>query len=304
MTIRHRGRHFFDSLAAGHIDGVPQNLLGNQYYVSTNDGKDTNVGTNPDKPVATITRARVLSNATVDWTKYPKKYNVIWVEPGTYDEYFEGGFYCAFVVGMGNRHNTLIRPSEDGGVFRSNATLIDEAFINLHFQSLIQDVPIMDLGIVNFTEFLGCKFSIGASVTGVKAIDTENSDGLTVEDSDFLSGQLEKLDYAIYNRGGGDKYAFEARYMRNRISAKTGGIYIAANCTASEAIAEENDIEVDGTGIGIDGRGGGPDSGSYLKAIKNRIIIAGAGDAIHGLDAGKMLHNETNVNGVFAYETA
>lgn len=304
MTVRHRGRHVFDSLAAGVIDGVLQNMVGNQYYVSVNDGKDTNVGTNPDKPVATLTRARVLSNATIDWSKYPKKYNVIWVEPGVYDEYFEGGFYCAFVVGLDGRHNPVIHPSSVGGVFRSNATLIDEAFINLHFMSDIQDVPIMDLGIVNYVEFQRCKFSIGAAVTGVKAIDTENSSDLRVEDSDFISGENERLDYAIYNRGGYDKFAFNARYMRNRIFVKTGGIYVASNCVASNAIAEENDIEVLGTGIGIDGFGGGPDTGSELLAIKNRIIIQGAGDAIHGLADGKMLHNETLVNGSFAYEKA
>lgn len=301
---RHRGRHVFDSLKAGHIDGVAQNIVGNQYYVSVNDGKDTNVGTNPDKPVATLARARVLSNATIDWSKYPKKYNIIWVEPGTYDEYFEGGFYCAFVVGLNARHNPIIRPSSVGGVFRGNATLIDEVFINLHFQSLIQDVPIMDLGIVNYVDFLGCKFSLGANVTGVKAIDTENSSDLVVDDCDFVSGQLERLDYAIYHRGGYDKFAHNARYMRNRIFVKSGGIYVATNCVASQAIAEENDIEVLGTGIGIDGKGGGPDTGSELLAIKNRIIVEGAGDAIHGLAAGKMLHNEVNVNGVFAYETA
>ena len=304
MTVRWRGRHVFDSIAAGHIDGVPQNLLGNQYYVSKNDGKDTNVGTNPDKPVLTVARARVLSNATVDWSKYPKKYNVIWIEPGEYDEYFEGGFYCAILVGMGNRQSPLIRPSDTGGVFRSNATLIDEVFVNLHFQSLIQDVPIMDLGIVNYVDFLGCRFSIGAAVTGVKAIDTENSDHLRVEDCDFESGQLEKLDYAIYNRGGADKFAHNARYLRNRIFAKSGGIYVATNCTATQAIAEENDITVEGTGIGIDGKGGGADTGGQLTAIKNRIVIEGAGDAIHGLAAGKKLQNETNVNGVFAMETA
>lgn len=300
MTERWRGRHVFDFLKAGIIEGVAQNMIGDQYYVSTNRGSDGNVGTSPDKPVKTIARGRALSNAHVDWLHDAYKYNVIWIEPGIYDEYFEGGFYYAFVVGLGGRHDTLIRPSADGGVFRSNATLINEKFINLHFQSLIQDVPIMDLGTVNYTDFLGCKFSIGAAVTGVKALDIANSGDLAVEDCDFISGETEDLDYDIYIRG----WAHNARLMRNRMFAESGGIYVASAGVASKAIAEENDIEVNGTGIGIDGRGGGPDTGSELLAIKNRIIIKGAGDAIHGLADGKMLRNETLVNGNFAYEKA
>lgn len=300
MTVRWQGRHVFDFLKAGIIEGVAQNMIGDQYYVSINRGSDGNVGTSPDKPLKTIERARALSNAHVDWLHDHYKYNVIWIEPGIYDEYFEGGFYYAYVVGLGNRHDTQIHPSSVGGVFRGDATLIDEAFINLHFQSDIINEPIMDLGTVNYVDFLGCKFSIGKAVTGVKAIDTVNSDSLTVEDCDFISGEVQDIDYAIYMRG----WANNARYMRNHIFAESGGIYVATAGKSGKAIAEENDIEVNGTGIGIDGKGGGPDTGSELLAIKNRIIIKGAGDAIHGLAAGKMLRNETLVNGGFAYETA
>lgn len=301
--IRYRGTHVFDRLQANFIAGLPQCVVGTQYFVSTNDGDDTNPGTSPDKPLKTIGQARTLSNATIDWGKYQKKYNVIWIEPGTYDESFAGGFYCAFVVGLGDRHNVMIRPSVTYGPFKSNATSIDALFLNLHFQSLIQDVPICDFGVCNYTKFLGCKFSIGAAVTGVKAIDTVNSDSLWVEDCDFVSGQTENIDCAIYNRGGADKYAHNARYLNNRISAKSHGIYIAADCTASQAIIKGNLLMIDGTGVGIEGNPGGADTGCQGHVVDNEIIVAGAGDAIHGFAAGKKLYNKTLVNGTFAYET-
>jgi len=303
MTVRWRGRHVFDSLAAGKIDGVPQSMVGEQFYVSVNDGSDTNVGTSPDKPLKTLERARVLNNALVDWAHDNYKYNVIWVEPGIYDEYFEGGFYYSYLVGLGgNRQDVQIRPSEDGGVFRSNATLINEVFQNIHFQSLIQDVATLDLGTVNYVKFLGCKFSLAAAVTGVKAIDISiGCADLELDDCDFTSGETEDFDYGIYQSAG---FCHNALIRNNRIHADLGGIYHVDGVIASEAHAIENDIHINTTGIGIDGKGGGGDSGSSLLAIKNRIIVDGLGDAIHGLDAGNKLHNETNVNGTFAYETA
>jgi hypothetical protein len=305
--IRYRGTHIFDSIQAKFISGIPMSVMGNQYFVSANDGDDANPGTSPDKPVKTIGRARALSNATIDWGKYQKKFNVIWIEPApteAYDESFAGGFYCAFVIGLGDRHQVMIRPSATYGPFKTNATSIDAVFMNLHFQSLVQDVPICDLGVCNYTKFLGCKFSIGAAVTGVVAIDTENSDSLWVEDCDFTSGQVQNIDTAIFNRGGANKYAHNVRYLNNRISAKSYGIRIAGDCTASQAIIKDNLLLIDGTGIGIDGNPGGADTGCQGHVVDNEIIIAGAGDAIHGFAAGKKLYNKTIVNGTFAYETA
>lgn len=307
MTVRWRGRHVFDQIGAGLIEGLPQYLVGTQYFVSANDGNDANAGTSPDKPVATIGQARTLSNAHVDWAHDSYKFNVIWVEPGVYDEYFNGGFYYAFVVGLGLRGTDTqaeIHPSADGGVFRSNATLLGTGLINLRFECDIQDQPIFDLGICNSSLIRGCEFALGAGVTGVWGIDIENSTHLTVEDCDFDSGMGNNLAGAIWNRGGADKFAHQARYINNRIWAATAGIRMANNCTASGALAEKNKIYVEGTGIGIDGYYGGADTGSQLLAVKNQIIVAGAGDAIHGLAAGNKMHNETNVNGAFAYETA
>jgi hypothetical protein len=307
MTVRWRGRHYFDRIGAGLIEGLPQFVVGKQYFVSALNGSDTNVGTSPEKPLATLARARTLNTADYAAAGYAtKKLNIVWVEPGVYDEYFTGGFYFCWVVGLGIRGTDTqaeIHPSSVGGVFRGNATFLGGGFLNMRFESDIQDVPIFDLGICNNSKIVGCEFALGAGVTGVWGIDTENCTHLTVEDCDFTSGMANNLAGAIWNRGGANKYAHNVRYLKNRIFAATGGIRVANDCTASGAIAEENDLYIEGTGIGIDGSYGDELTGQLL-AVKNRIIVAGAGDAIHGVAAGNMMHNETNVNGVFAYETA
>ena len=306
-TVRHRGRHVFDSIQADYIRGLPQHIIGRQYFVDPNTGSDNNPGTNPNKPLATLAQARTLSNTTIDWAQSAYQYNIIWVAPEVYDEYFAGGFYYAHVVGLGNRGTDTqaeIHPSTTGGVFRTDATFLGTCFHNMRFENDIVSVPIFDLGICNSSLIENCEFALGADVAGVVAIDTTNSTHFNVEDCDFTSGMGQNLAYAFYHRGGANKYLHNARYLRNRIFAASGGIYIADGCTASQAIIKENLVHVDGTGIGIDGRGGGSDTGGDALVVNNEIIIVGAGDAIHGLAAGKKLYNKTIVNGTFAYETA
>ena len=162
----------------------------------------------------------------------------------------------------------------------------------------------LDLGICNNSAIIACEFALGANVSGVVAIDTETCTHLVVLDCDFTSGMLQNMAYCAYHRGGADKFAHNVRYIGNRMYALTGGIYVASNCTASQMLVQRNFIHVDGTGKGIDGYGGGADTGGQLEAVENDIIIVGAGDAIHGLAAGKKLRNHTLVNGTYALETA
>jgi len=303
MTVRWRGRHVFDQIGAGLIEGLPQYLTGIQYFVSKNRGNDNNVGTSPDKPVLTVQAAITLNNATIDWGATPKRYNVIWVEPGVYAENLTPAYYC-HIVGLGIRGTDTMSEIHVATGSVITGTFLGLGLHNLWLEGEEASVPLLDIGICNNSLIRACIFALGANVAGVVAIDTENCTHLTVEDSDFESGQLQPLDAAIYNRGGADKFAHNVRYRRNNMFVKSNGIYIAQDCVATQAIAEENFINVLTTGKGIDGFGGGADTGSKLKAIKNRIIVEGAGDAIHGLAAGNKLQNETNVNGVFAMETA
>jgi hypothetical protein len=301
-----RGKHTFSHLEASFIQGLPQHVVGNQYYVSANDGVDSSSRpyTNPDYPAATIQAAITRSNATIDWSATPKKYNIIWVEPGVYAENLTPAYYC-WIIGLGIRGTDTMAEVRPASGSELTGTFLGTVLSNLRFEHLEASKPVFDLGICNNSKLLSCQFALGADVDGVAAIDTENCTHLWVEDCDVESGMGDHtFDYFIYHRGGADKYAHNCRYLRNRAFVETCGIYVASNCTPSQSIAEDNDIIVSGTGTGIDGNGGGADSGSPLVAIKNRIIVAGAGDAIHGLDAGNMLHNETNVDGTFAYETA
>lgn len=301
VTVRWRGRHVFDSISAGIIEGLPQSITGVQYFVDNISGNDSNAGTSPDKPLLTIQAAIDLSNATINWSYTPKKYNIIWVAPGVYAENLTPAYYC-HIVGTGIRGTDTMAEIHPATGSAMTGTLLGSGFHNLWFEGMIASTPIFNIGICNNSEIKKCVFALGANVAGVAAIDTDNCTHLVVEETDFESGQLQNLAYAIYHRGGADKFAHNCRYRRNNIFAATAGIWIQSTCTATQAIAEENNIMVDGTGIGIDGSNGGG-TGS-LVAIKNRIIVAGAGDAIAGVSAGNMLHNETNVDGVFAYETA
>lgn len=301
MTVRWRGRHVFDQIGANLIEGLPQYILGTQYFVSANDGNDNNAGTSPDKPVATIQAAIDLANTLIDWSAVPMKRQVIWVEPGVYAENLTPAYYCD-IVGLGIRGTDQMAEVNPASGSAMTGTLLGSGFHNMRFEGKTASTPIFDIGIGNNSVFHKCCFALGANVAGVAAIDTENATHLTIEECNFESGQLQNLAYAIYHRGGADKFAHNCRYIRNIIFAATAGIWIQSTCTASQAVALENNIIVDGTGKGIDGSNGG--GTGYLVAIKNRIIVAGAGDAIAGVSAGNMMHNETNVNGVFAYETA
>ena len=308
MTVRHRGRHVFDSIAAKHFEGLPQYILGTEFFVSKNDGGSTNSGTSPNAPVDTVQAAIDKANALVDWSKTPMKRQVIWVEPGVYPENLTPAYY-ADIVGLGIRGTDQMAEVHPTTGSVMTGTLLGAAFRNMWFEVDEQDAEIFDIGICNNSEFSGCTFALGANVTGVVAIDTENCTHLVIDDCDFESGQLQDMAYAIYHRGGADKFAHNCRYRRNRIFAKTMGIYIDQLCTASKTIIggpgeDGNIIHVAGTGTGIDGYGGGADSGGQAIAVNNHIIIVGAGDAIHGLAAGKKLMNRTLVNGAYALETA
>jgi len=308
MVQRWRGRHVFDYISARFLDGLPQYVLGTQYYVSKNDGNTRNAGTNPGKPLSTIQAAIDKANALIDWSATPIKRQIIWVEPGVYAENLTPAYYCD-IVGLGIRGTDQmaeIHPTT-GDCFAG--TFLGTGLHNLRLEVDAQDACMLDLGICNNSIIRACEFALGANVTGVVGIDTENCTHLVVEDCDFESGQLQDMAYAIYHRGGADKFAHNCRYRGNRIFAQTVGIYIASNCTASECVIggpgkDGNFIHVAGTGTGIDGFGGGADTGGQAIAINNHIIIVGAGDAIHGLAAGKKLMNRTLVNGSYALETA
>jgi len=57
MTIRWRGRHYFDNLAVGSLEGYGVKEYGTIYYVDTVNGSDSNSGLNWDVALATVEEA-------------------------------------------------------------------------------------------------------------------------------------------------------------------------------------------------------------------------------------------------------
>lgn len=279
-------------------------LPGVNYFVDGYLGDDGNDGTSPDAPFATIQAAITARNALITWAETHFWRARIFVAPGTYVENLTPPYYCD-LIGLGIRgtgNMAEIRPADGSEL---TGTLLGLRLINLRFEHLEASVPVIDADIANDSAILSCDFALGADVDGVACIDTENSSMLHVEDCDCLSLMgTHTFDYFGYHRGGADKYLAGAIYRKNRILTETCGIYVASDCTASGSIVEDNFIHGLTTSKGIDGYGGGADTGSALVAIRNRIIIDGAGDAIHGLAAGNKLANLTNVNGTYAQETA
>jgi len=300
MTVRWRGRHVFDQIGAGLIEGLPQYILGNQYFVSKNDGKDANVGTSPDKPVLTVARATALSNTTIDWAKTPKKRNVIWVEPGVYEENLTPAYY-ADMVGLGVRGTDTQAEIHVATGSVMAGTLLGCGYHNLWFEGEEAAVPLFDIGICNNSLIRACQFALGANVAGVVAIDTENCTHLTVELCDFESGQLQDLAYAIYARGGADKFFHNCRIRKNNIFAQTCGIYTASDCRADRSLIKKNFIRAMGTGYGVRIL---DTVAPTCYVVENDIVVIGAGTAIeHTQGAGYTLLNRTLVNGVYAQVT-
>jgi len=279
---------------------------GTVFWVDSENGSDENEGVNPDSAKATIQAAITASNALVDWSPNSDVFNYIMVMPGNpYAENLTPA-YWAYIVGLGMRGTDTaaeIHPTTGNALA---GTLLGSGLINLHFEVDAQDAICINGGIVNNSWIEHCLFTIGASVTGCKGIVSTNCSHLTVRKCDFESGQASNdLAYPIYANEG---YFHSCRIEKNNIFAQTAGVYLGQNVTPSKTIFKKNVIRVKTTGKGIDVNGGGADSPSDMShdvlAVKNYIIIYGAGDALHGFSANQMLHNETNVNGSFAYETA
>jgi len=271
---------------------------GTVYYVDAENGDDDNDGLSWDNALATIQEAIDKSNATIDWDATPKAYNEIWVAPGVYAENLTPAFYC-IIRGMGMRGTDTaaeIHPAT-GSCF--TGTFLGSGLSNLRLEVDEASKPILDLDIANNSRIQSCEFGIGASVAGVAAIDTENATHLVIMDCDFTSGMNQNMAYVGYHRGGDDKYAHNVQYIGNRMWVKTAGIYVAADCTASQMLIQRNFIFVSGTGTGIH------DLNGNSMVVDNDIIVEGAGDAInHAGGAGYTLRNHTLVNGTYALETA
>ena len=273
-------------------------ISGTVYYVDNVDGDDNQDGRSWDSAFATIQAAITASNATIDWSYTPKKYNHIFVKPGVYAENLTPPYYCT-IEGLGIRGTDTAAEIHSATGSCITGTFLGTVLDNLRMEVDAQDTPMLNLGICNNSRIQRSEFALGASVTGVAAIDTDNATHLVVVDNDFTSGMTQNMGYCAYHRGGADKYAHNVRYIDNRMWAKTAGIWIQNTCTASGALAQYNHIWIDAAGKGIDDNNGG-------MLISDNTIVGGAGaDAIETAGgAGMTTNNWVNIAGTSARETA
>lgn len=79
------------------------------YYVNLDGGSDNFDGLSPDKPFATINKARTLSAARIDWgptSGHPwANQDTVYIYPGIYDENITSGFYGIQLIGLGNAND-------------------------------------------------------------------------------------------------------------------------------------------------------------------------------------------------------
>ena len=220
--------------------GRPQGYV---WYVDKNhpNTSDSNDGLSWERPLTTIGAARTKNNATIDWADDAYPLNTILVAPGVYAEQI-GGLYYVRLIGTGTRGTDGMAEVSLTGYSALAGTMLNAYIYNMHFECDTQDTPIVDGGIVNSTWFERCTFALGANVSGVAGIDTDNSTHLTVLNCSFESGQAQNLAYGIYARGGANKYLHQARIHYNVIQAATAGIWIQDTCTASGCEIRGNTI--------------------------------------------------------------
>ena len=277
---------------------------GNTWFVNQKTGNDSWIGRSWEKPLLTIQEAIDRSNDQIDWTESPWNVdNWIYVAPGVYAEALTPPYTC-HIIGMGvpgTDSAAEIHPATGSCLAGTGLGL---HLKNLRFEVTEVDKDTIDFGICNNTVIEDCEIVCGIAAGGAASafISTENCTHLVVRNCSFqYGGGGNPHMYGMYFGGGADKYAHHAD-IRNNIfqgirSAGTG-IFIHAQCTASQAVIRDNIIKIAGVAKGIDDNNGGS------LCVSNHISIGGAGDAIeHAGGAGMTLGNIVVVNGTGAWET-
>lgn len=249
---------------------------GVSYYVDNVSGDDANNGQSWAKAVKTIQKAIDRSNATIDWAHTPKHFNTIWIKPANpYAENLSFPFYC-HMIGLGIRGTDTMAEIHPATGSAMAGTMLGTHLKNLWLEVDKADTPVLDIGIGNNSLIEDCVLAVGADVTGVVGIDTENCTHLTVRRCDFESGAHDFY-RCIAHHGGADKFAHNVRIIDNIMFAYDTGIWIEDICTASQAVIQHNKIIA--TIIGVDDNNGA----SYV--IENYIVSADpidhAGGATH-----------------------
>lgn len=222
--------------------GAYGKLSGNtgiNYYVDQNHGNasDSNLGTDPQAPFLTIQAAITASNATIDWGVTPKVYNTIWVSPGVYAENLTPAYYCA-IIGLGQLGTDTaaeIHPAAGSALAGTGLGLI---LRNLRFESETA-VPVLDFGILNNSAVLGCEIVRGIAGLATMALQADNTTHLQFINNRIISG-VANFPTGLQFLGGAGQFLHASLILGNWILAATTGIDIAAGCTASGSVIQQN----------------------------------------------------------------
>jgi len=267
----------------------PQGLV---YYVdgSHPNATDSNDGTDPNEPFATIQAAITKNNATIDWAAVPPYTGVNWIiiAPGEYAENLTPPYYCK-VIGLGLATGgdvcVHVHPAAGSAVAGTGLACY---WYNIRFTTDTA-APILDFGVCNSCVFDSLLISDGNPGLATVGLDMTDAGGTKILDCQFI-GNSNPLTIGI--RSTGDFYGCVIKGCQ--IEAVTTGIHLSdgAGLTGMSLITENN-IAYPVNGI--------------VTATAGPMVthnwIAASVDAISHPDANRTIDNHTIVAGAGAIET-
>jgi len=267
---------------------APQGLV---YYVdgSHPDASDSNDGTDPNEPKATIQSAITASNATIDWAATPPYEGENWivVAPGVYAENLTPAFYCKIVgLGQANGGDVCVNIDPAAGSPLAGTGLGLHLF-NLRFTANTA-VPVLDFGVFNSCIIENCMIVDGNPGLATVGIDITGAGGSKIL---FCNITYTTSPVPIGIRSTGD--FFDCHVIGNLIKAATTGVDLSVGGLFGGSLIAHNYIWAGsgtlGTGINDSVTGGTLCVDNWITAtdainhaaaaytIANHVIDAGVG---------------------------
>jgi hypothetical protein len=262
------------------------------YYVDGNhaNASDSNDGTDPEAPFATIQAAITASNALIDWALSPpyEGFNTIWVSPGVYAENLTPAYYCRIVgLGLATGGDICVNVEPAAGSPLAGTGLALHLY-NIRFTANTA-VPVLDFGVMNSCIIDSCMIVDGNPGLATVGIDTTDAGGSKIINCN-ITHTASTMPIGI--RSTGDFY--DCLIQGCLIKAATTGIDLSGAALCGGSVAFRNMIWGGGsvlTATGIDDSVVGDllCAGNWITAtdaishldpamtIDNHVINAGAG---------------------------
>lgn len=299
----------WDAMLSLQAAGVQPSYLSHVFYVDANnpnalDANDGVHGESWENPYATVDYAFTRSNATLDWSPDQGDWwgqnNYILIGPAEYEEDVDTCPYGATVIGCG--------PSIYGGGTEgcprikaatasafAVASMIATTFINITFETSVSSGVSVDVGTMNHSAFINCRFhtNVADLTTHLEITDMTRS---YVRGCTFSSGTTH-AGYGINVGADSGTTMFGSVIENCVINAATAGVIVDSTVTLSGGGTwiRGNDISNPTKGIDLN------NSTSNLINVAHNHIIASS-DAIEGATAALVIGNWVNENGTADWE--